>query len=80
MTALAARIAGAPISWGVSEVPGWGYQLGPDRVLTQMRDVGLSATEFGPEGFLPDDPGEKARVTAVVRAGGGRRVRPRPAP
>ncbi len=62
MTALAARIAGAPISWGVSEVPGWGYQLGPDRVLPQMRDVGLSATEFGPEGFLPEDPGEKARL------------------
>ena len=62
MTALAARIAGAPISWGVSEVPGWGYQLGPDRVLPQMRDVGLSATEFGPEGFLPEDPGEKERL------------------
>jgi inosose dehydratase len=24
------KIAGAPISWGVCEVPGWGYQLGPD--------------------------------------------------
>jgi simple sugar transport system ATP-binding protein len=23
------RIAGAPISWGVCEVPGWGYQLEP---------------------------------------------------
>ena len=22
------RVAGAPISWGVCEVPGWGYQLG----------------------------------------------------
>ena len=27
------RIAGAPISWGVCEVPGWGYQLTPERVL-----------------------------------------------
>ncbi len=27
-----------------------------------MRDVGLSATEFGPAGFLPDDPGDKARL------------------
>jgi inosose dehydratase len=26
-------IAGAPISWGVSEVPGWGHQLRPERVL-----------------------------------------------
>jgi inosose dehydratase len=52
------KIAGAPISWGVCEVPGWGYQLTPDRVLAEMRDVGLSATELGPEGFLPSDPGK----------------------
>jgi inosose dehydratase len=52
------KIAGAPISWGVCEVPGWGYQLTPARVLAEMRDVGLSATELGPEGFLPSDPDE----------------------
>jgi inosose dehydratase len=51
------KIAGAPISWGVCEVPGWGYQLTPDRVLAEMRDVGLTATELGPEGFLPTDAG-----------------------
>ena len=34
------KIAGAPISWGVCEVPGWGYQLSPERVLRQMREVG----------------------------------------
>ena len=39
------RIAGAPISWGVCEVPGWGHQLAPQRVLTEMRDVGLAATD-----------------------------------
>jgi inosose dehydratase len=50
------KIAGAPISWGVSEVPGWGYQLSPDRVLREMREVGLAATELGPEGFLPRGP------------------------
>jgi inosose dehydratase len=50
------KLAGAPISWGVCEVPGWGYQLSPGRVLAEMRDVGLSATELGPEGFLPSDP------------------------
>jgi inosose dehydratase len=50
------KIAGAPISWGVCEVPGWGHQLAPERVLAEMRDVGLSATELGPEGFLPSDP------------------------
>ena len=41
-------IAGAPISWGVCEVLGWGYQLPPDRVLTEMREIGLAATELGP--------------------------------
>lgn len=46
------KIAGAPISWGVSEVPGWGHQLGVDRVLGEMRAVGLTATELGPKGFI----------------------------
>jgi hypothetical protein len=46
------RIAGAPISWGVCEVPGWGYQLGPDKVHAEMREVGLLATELRPDGFL----------------------------
>src|SRR6476646_6701571 len=54
------RIAGAPISWGVCEVPGWGYQLEPQQVLTEMREVGLTATELGPDGFLPADPAELA--------------------
>jgi hypothetical protein len=39
------RIAGAPISWGVCEVPDWGYQLAPSRVLAEMSEVGLAATE-----------------------------------
>jgi len=56
------RIAGAPISWGVCEVPGWGYQLPADRVLREMRDVGLTATELGPDGFLPRDPSAMANV------------------
>jgi inosose dehydratase len=58
------RIAGAPISWGVCEVPGWGYQLSPSRVLTEMRQIGLTATEFGPEGFLPAAPEGKAKTLA----------------
>jgi inosose dehydratase len=58
------KIAGAPISWGVSEVPGWGYQLPPERVLVEMREVGLVATEFGPEGFLPREPAALAEVLA----------------
>ncbi|WP_051325009.1 TIM barrel protein [Candidatus Solirubrobacter pratensis] len=50
------RIAAAPISWGVCEVPGWGHQMEPDRVLAELRAAGPAATEAGPEGFLPDDP------------------------
>ncbi|GHA68407.1 inosose dehydratase [Streptomyces tauricus] len=67
------RIAGAPISWGVCEVPDWGYQLTPDRVLKEMREVGLAATEFGPEGFLPGEPAAMAQVLAHhdLRAVGG---------
>jgi inosose dehydratase len=56
MTDAVSRIAGAPISWGVCEVPGWGYQLPADQVLRQMNEIGLSATELGPDGFLPADP------------------------
>jgi inosose dehydratase len=56
------KIAGAPISWGVCEVPDWGYQLGPDRVLKEMREVGLLATELGPESFLPSEPAAMANV------------------
>lgn len=56
------KIAGAPISWGVCEVPNWGYQMSPDRVLTEMKQIGLTATEFGPQGWLPIDAGERAKV------------------
>jgi len=67
------RLAGAPISWGVCEVPGWGYQMTPDRVLGEMREVGLVATEFGPDGFLPDAPQDKAGLLSGygLRAVGG---------
>ncbi|MCV7216796.1 TIM barrel protein [Mycobacterium crocinum] len=61
------KIAGAPISWGVCEVPGWGYQLDPERVLSEMGQAGLSATELGPEGFLPAEPGE---LTALLNRHG----------
>jgi inosose dehydratase len=53
MMTLTGRVAGAPISWGVCEVPGWGHQMTPERVLSEMRAAGLGATELGPEGFLP---------------------------
>jgi len=53
---LVRRLAGAPISWGVCEVPGWGPMLPPDVVLAEMAALGLSATELGPTGWLPEDP------------------------
>ena len=62
------KIAGAPISWGVCEVPGWGYQLSPERVLTEMQQVGLAATEFGPDGFLPADPADPAVMAEFLAA------------
>jgi inosose dehydratase len=67
------QIAAAPISWGVSEVSDWGHQLPVDRVLGEMRELGLSATEFGPEGFLAAAPGAKADQLRAhgLRAVGG---------
>lgn len=65
------RIATAPISWGVSEVPGWGHQMAPERVLGEMRELGFAATEFGPPGFLPPDP---AGRTTTLRGYGLRAV------
>jgi inosose dehydratase len=56
------KVAGAPISWGVSELPGWGYQMPRDRVLSEMREVGLDATELGPPGYLPGDVSERRQL------------------
>jgi inosose dehydratase len=53
-----ARLAGAPISWGVIEVPDWGYQMPAERVLREAASVGFNAMEAGPEEFLPPDPAE----------------------
>jgi inosose dehydratase len=64
---LARRVAGAPISWGVCEVPDWGHQLTPERVLGEMRDLGLGATEFGPVGFLGDEPSATAALLETYR-------------
>jgi inosose dehydratase len=55
---LGRKLAGAPISWGVCEIPGWGRMLPPERVLAEMASLGLTATEMGPVGYLPTDPDE----------------------
>ena len=58
------RIAGAPVSWGVIEIPGWGYQMPADRVLRETASLGLAAVEAGPEDLLPRDPAEVSEVLA----------------
>ena len=58
----ARRLAGAPISWGVCEVPGWGLQLPPERVLAEMAALGLTATELGPQGWLALDGAQVKRT------------------
>jgi inosose dehydratase len=55
-TTLDERLAGAPISWGACEVPGWGVMPDPERVLSEMASLGLRGTELGPPGFFPTDP------------------------
>ncbi len=67
------RLAAGPISWGVCEVPGWGIQLPPERVLGEMHALGIVATESGPDGYLGYDP-ESAREVldrAQLRLVGG---------
>src|SRR5580698_184536 len=57
------RLAGAPISWGVCEVPGWGVMLPRERVLSEMHELGLKASELGALGYLGDDP---AKIGALL--------------
>jgi inosose dehydratase len=56
------RVAGAPISWGICEVPNWGQMLPARRVLREMAALGITATELGPPGFLPGEA-EELRAT-----------------
>ena len=66
----ARRIAGAPISWGVCEVPGWGAQLPPERVLAEMAALGIAATELGPAGWLGADPAARLGEYGLALVGG----------
>ncbi|MDA8296679.1 MAG: sugar phosphate isomerase/epimerase [Actinomycetota bacterium] len=64
---VADRLAGAPISWGVCEVPGWGAMLPADRVLSEMASLGLKASELGALGYLGDEP---AAIRALLERHG----------
>lgn len=56
------RMATAPISWGICEVPDWGIQLPVERVLSEMSSMGFPATELGSDGYLPSSPAELRSV------------------
>jgi len=58
------RLASAPISWGVCEVPGWGLELPVERVLREMREVGMRATELGSPGYFPTDSADLRALLA----------------
>ena len=66
MSGLIDRVAAAPITWGVSEVPGWGYQLDAARVLREMRELGIRASELGPDGYFALD---RAVAAEIKRSG-----------
>jgi len=60
------RIALSPSSWGVSDVPEWGHQLDPERVLSEAAAVGEGAIETGPPGFLPDRSDQAKPAQAIL--------------
>lgn len=64
MTNFVSRVASAPISWGICEVPGWGEMIPTERVLGEMSGLGFTATELGAPGFLPSDPNELKSMLA----------------
>ncbi len=49
-----------------------------DRVLAEMVEVGLTATELGPDGYLPTDPGELREYLSSLRSHGRGRISCRP--
>lgn len=61
------KLAAAPISWGLCEVPGWGFQLDMGRILADAVRLGLRDIEAGPPGFLPSDA--RAARASVERHG-----------
>ncbi len=48
------KLAAAPISWSVCEVPGWGAHVTSDRVLAEAKALGFHALESRPPGFFEE--------------------------
>ena len=55
------RLAATPITWGFVGNNRWGIDLPQERILSEMSEIGFTATEVGVPGFLPND-GAEAKV------------------
>ena len=55
------RLAATPITWGFVGNNRWGIDVPQERILSEMAEIGFTATEVGVPGFLPDD-GTEAKV------------------
>ena len=62
-----AHVAAAPISWGVCEVPGWGYQLSRERVLGRDGRARRGCDRARPRRIPPRGPGRVLRAAGVLR-------------
>jgi inosose dehydratase len=66
MAANEIKLAAAPVSWGVTEVAEGAARLPWAQVMDEIARAGYAATELGPYGFYPTDPGD-LRAALVVR-------------
>ncbi len=55
-------LAASPITWGFVGNGRWGIDLPQERILSEMAEIGFSATEAGVPGFLPSQ-GQEAKST-----------------
>jgi inosose dehydratase len=50
------QFACAPVSWGVQDDPGSGWEQPYEQVLNEIVSAGYTGTELGPYGYFPTDP------------------------
>ncbi len=50
------QFACAPVSWGVQDDPGPGWEQPYEKVLSEIAAAGYAGTELGPYGYFPVDP------------------------
>ena len=61
------RLAATPITWGFVGTNRWGIDLPQHRILSEMSEIGFSATEVGVPGFLPADGVEGKKLLNEYR-------------